>query len=153
MSWAMAPYGVIRLCQLVSNDDVNVFYWLEWLTVACVGITAAALSAAMLVLKAWRPVPMVSDTTAPLVEADQQPVLDAPPRRPPGGGNDALGGPGPKRAVWPPPDAPGMAVTGTDVRGAFKVAGAMHTGDASNVSARDVAATARVAAAVWPPPQ
>ena len=46
-----------------------------------------------------------------------------------------------------------MAVTGTDVRGAFKVAGAMHTGDASNVSARDVAATARVAAAVWPPPQ
>ena len=152
----MAPFGVIKLCQLVQTDNVNPMTWIEWLAVACIGIPAAVLTTAMHTLHAWRPVPLVSDTTAPLVDSDQQqPVLDAPPQRPPGGDLLSSGGrPGAsdKRPVWPPPDAPGV-FTGDDLRSTARVAGALHSGDARGVSARDVASTARVAAAVWPPPQ
>ena len=78
---------------------------------------------------------MVTDSTAPLVTAaaDEGVPQDA--------AAAAVG-----RPVWPPPP------TASDAFGAVRVANAVHTGDTSNVTAADVASSARVAAAVWPPP-
>jgi len=100
-SWLAVLLGVIGFTQLCVTRPVQVspFPWLLWSAMLLVALPASVLSSTLHILKVWRPQPMVSDTTAPLVTAAETgdlPPADAPPTEP-----DAV-----SRPVWPPP-APG----------------------------------------------
>uniref|UniRef100_A0A7S2DKP5 Uncharacterized protein n=1 Tax=Haptolina brevifila TaxID=156173 RepID=A0A7S2DKP5_9EUKA len=150
LSWATAIYAVVRLVMLGLNHSVNVWQWLLFLCTGVAALPPALLSSAMHLRRVWRPRPLIGEHSAPLVDeqAENAPAPvnagAAPPLATP------VHVPAMERPVWPPPNAP--LALGKDLLATGRVAHAVQSGDASNVQPGDVHASARVAAAVWPPP-
>jgi len=148
LTWAISTAALVRLVQLGIAHEVNPVRWLLWLCTGLTSVPPALLSSTMHLLRVWRPKPLIGEQNAPLVDGtpiDGTPAalasahLDAAPLQ------AALG-----RPAWPPPNA--SLALGSDLLATGRVAAAVHSGDVSGVTRNDLASSARVAAAVWPPP-
>lgn len=147
LTWATTALVVVRLMLLGLNHDANVWSWLVFLCTGIAALPPALLSSAMHLRRVWRPRPLIGEHNAPLV--DQQPESAAPVT----GAAPSLSPPhvpAMERPVWPPPNA--SLALGKDLLAAGRVVACAQSGDASNMQPGDVHASARVAAAVWPPP-
>jgi len=144
---ALYPYilAVAPAHRYVLSDKKDPWPWMTWVAVGLAAFPAALLSSMMHILRVWQgPRAQVEDNQqrAPLVSA----AADL------GPGMPAQQSIAPSRPVWPPPS--GHAGLGADLLATGRVAAAAHSGDYSQVSARDVATAGRMAgtaALSWPP--
>jgi|EP00908_Phaeocystis_cordata_P012373 hypothetical protein len=151
-AWLTTGFCVLNIALLATGPapGAQLAGWAFWICCSAVAVPAAVLSSTMHLLRVWHE-PLVTEQTAPLVEAEPPPSLPVL-----GGGlssRTAHAAP-PQRPVWPPPDTPASALSGSDVSGAAHVASAFHSGDASGLRAQDAVGAARVGAAAsraWPP--
>jgi len=127
-SWVATMFAVYGTLTLIFQRPViaNPFPWLLWWAALLVTLPASVLSSTMHILKIWRPGPMVSSTTEPLVtsapdhdlpppdEAPAQPESRGVPSWPPPPGEQAytamssteppeMSAAAASRPVWPPP--------------------------------------------------
>ena len=166
LSWVTTATSLIKLIVYGTNGESNPIPWIEWLLCGLTATTASVLSSSLMLLRVWRPAVGASDQRAPLVD----PTEDLPPPAAPAPTPSNKPPSSVTRPVWPPPEAPpawppqssatpswpppaNATLSGANLMSSARVANAVHTGDASGVSANDVVAAARVGASVWPPPQ
>lgn len=164
LAWAVALVSIIQFVVLIINCvhhscNGNPLAWLFWLASLLSGVPAAVLSSTMHILRVWRPAPLVSDTSEPLVSAAADEPLPAPRLHQGSAAAAAAGGGASRPPAWPPANTAlgttsGAGLSTSDFQAAARVASAAHSGTGA-FSANDLNAAARVGAAaanVWPPP-
>jgi len=157
LSWLVALSAFASLLRLALSRPIqtNPLPWVSWLANLLLALPAAVLASTMHILRVWKPSPMVTDTTAPLVEsaADCEPVETT----------AVAAGAGAPQLAWPPPHYT-PSVRSADVQTALRVGAAMHSGRgpsglqgivsascATDVARHGLNSTAPTVP-VWPPP-
>ena len=165
LAWAVALTSIIQVVVLVvncvhhTNCNGNPLAWLFWLASLLSGVPAAVLSSTMHILRVWRPAPLVSDTSEPLVTAAADEPLPTPRLHQGSADAAAAAAAATRPPAWPPANTPlgvasGAGLSTSDFQAAARVASAAHSGTGA-FSANDLNAAVKVgaaAASVWPPP-
>lgn len=108
-SWLASLLAVYGITHLVISKEVVPFPWVAWICAALTALPPAILSSTLHILRVFRPLPMVSDSTAPLVATAAADEGLPPADHPPAHGDyvqAADTSAPPARPVWPPPVAP-----------------------------------------------